>query len=177
MSVVRSQKDRPLSYLKFLLACAGAAVSIGVFYFLFTHWFMVAIDDQKIPCLGHHVYLVSKGSVETNPVKGDAYAFEVRVSVNGKQSLRLWAKRLAAVPGDKVEITPQGSLFINDFQVRDSMPLLEKFGKNPGNYAVNKVLGKDEFFFLGDTPTSFDSRYWGTVKRAQLRGKVVAGIF
>lgn len=34
-------------------------------------------------------------------------------------------------------------------------------------------LGRDEFMVLGDTPTSFDSRYFGPIRRAAIEGVYV----
>jgi conjugal transfer pilin signal peptidase TrbI len=74
------------------------------------------------------------------------------------------------MPGDDVEITGEGKLFINGELVKDSMPLLRFNKKSPAEYAFKKRLGKDEYFFVGDHHDSFDSRYWGTVKGFELSG-------
>lgn len=60
---------------------------------------------------------------------------------------------------------------------RDSLPLASKLGKEPEDFARREVLKKGELYFLGDTETSYDSRYWGPVKVTQLRGKVIGGVF
>ena len=88
-----------------------------------------------------------------------------------------WAKRLAAVEGDTIEITKDGKFLVNGKVHRDSLPLASKLGKEPEDFARREVLKKGELYFLGDTETSYDSRYWGPVKVTQLRGKVIGGVF
>ena len=46
--------------------------------FLVTHY-RIGIDDQKVPCLGHHVYFIDLKRVEAKPVKGEAYSFVIRL--------------------------------------------------------------------------------------------------
>ena len=88
-----------------------------------------------------------------------------------------WAKRLAAAEGDTIEITKDGKFLVNGTVVRDSLPLAAKLGKGPEFFSRKQVLKKGELYFLGDTETSYDSRYWGPVKVTQLRGKVIGGVF
>ena len=148
--------------------------------FLVTHY-RIGIDDQKVPCLGHHVYFIDLKRVEAKPVKGEAYSFVIRLRPLAGKDKRsqefTWAKRLAAVEGDTIEITKDGKFLVNGKVQRDSLPLASKLGKEPEDFARREVLKKGELYFLGDTETSYDSRYWGPVKVTQLRGKVIGGVF
>lgn len=64
-------------------------------------------------------------------------------------------KRVIGLPGDKVEVKQDGSVYVNDNLL--SEPYIKEKGGNSGIYEVPK--GK--YFFLGDNrPISFDSRYW-----------------
>ena len=144
--------------------------------------FSLGLDEQPNPCLGHHFYLVDKRPAESSPVVGQCYAFDLWVKPLKNNGLdyvekRRFAKRLAAGPGDEVEITKEGKLLVNGICQRPSMPLLEKINAKPSDYAFKRTLGKDEYFFLGDTATSYDSRYWGTVKQKQIKGKIICGFF
>lgn len=73
-------------------------------------------------------------------------------------------KRVTAVEGDNVEVRDK-TLYINNeeywlakIKEKDSKGLLLPRMKN-------QILEKDEYFVLGTHPTSFDSRYYGTIKR------------
>ena len=77
-------------------------------------------------------------------------------------------KRVAAVGGDQV-CARDGSIFINGAiaavrldQRRVDLPLPEWHG------CIR--LAADQFFLLGDTPQSFDSRYWGPVNSSTVEG-------
>lgn len=155
------------------------AAALFVFFSVFKTHYLIGIDDQRNPCLGHHLYFVDLKGIGSTPVKGDAYAFKVRVKpLNGTDTKEIvWAKRLAASAGDTVEITKEGALFINGTRVRDSLPLASLLHKKPEEFAMKRTLSGNELFFLGDTFTSYDSRYWGTVDKTQLQGKVIGGFF
>ena len=83
------------------------ALLSSLFTFL-TARFRIGIDDQKVPCLGHHVYFIDLKRVEAKPVKGEAYSFVIRLrplAQNDKEPREFtWAKRLAAAEGDTIEI-------------------------------------------------------------------------
>lgn len=79
----------------------------------------------------------------------------------------LLIKRVAAVGGEAVcrrqaEVaTPMRSV-----------PVLEQDGRGHALpvWSACRRLAKDEVFLLGDTPSSFDSRYFGPVRRSRLSG-------
>ena len=160
--------------LFFFKALISTFLLFCLFSFL-TDRFRIGIDDQKVPCLGHHVYFIDLKAVE------EAYSFVVRLrplaQIDKEPREFTWAKRLAAVEGDTIEITGDGKFLVNGTVVRDSLPLAAKLGKESEYFARREVLKKGELYFLGDTETSYDSRYWGPVKVTQLRGKVIGGVF
>jgi signal peptidase I len=115
--------------------------------------------------------------------------FDVVVVGSKKLGKRL-AKRVIALPGDRVRIEGSWKVFINDecldyseenavhqrieagdhtIQVlKDQKPSFEaRFGGH------NLILGPDEYFVLGDNRlASDDSRFIGPVKRHEIEGKL-----
>ena len=81
-------------------------------------------------------------------------------------------KRIVGVCGDKIE-NRNGGIFINGEKKGEIFKIK---GLNE-NKNINKsikteesyVLKKDEFFVMGDTPTSFDSRYFGILKKKDFK--------
>ena len=81
--------------------------------------------------------------------------------------------RIVAKTGDIVEVTDTEELIINGNVVHEnniysSTPLYEGYQ----NYPIH--LNNDEFFVLVDSrKTGEDSRYYGVVKKSDLKGKVI----
>lgn len=103
--------------------------------------------------------------------------FDIIVFPYGNSGNVYYVKRIIGMPGETVRIT-DGSIYIDD------IPLIEHFGKemiNDGGLAENEiVLGKDEYFVLGDNRNaSVDSRIAevGNIKRKKIMGKVVLRIW
>lgn len=81
-------------------------------------------------------------------------------------------KRVVGLPGETVEIRHR-QVFVNDNQLEESyiqhtktsmVPVRDDFGP--------LTLGADEYFVLGDNrEASYDSRWWGPVKRAKIKAK------
>ena len=64
-------------------------------------------------------------------------------------------KRLIGLPGDKIEIKNDGTVYINGQKYDE--PYVKEKDKLPGNFTVPS----GHYFFLGDNrPDSSDSRYW-----------------
>jgi len=91
-------------------------------------------------------------------------------------SPRFLVKRLVGVPGDKVEIK-DGDIYINDHVLKEPLVIKGINYFNAGDYGQEgKVitLSPDSYFVLGDnSANSVDSRFWGTVPKRQLTGKVM----
>lgn len=92
------------------------------------------------------------------------------ISDPGKQ----YVKRIIGLPGENVKIDVKGNIYINNVK------LDEHYGKeeisDPGNAEKELILGKDEFFVLGDNRNnSIDSRFpeVGKVNKRQIIGKVL----
>ena len=82
--------------------------------------------------------------------------------------------RVVAASGDSVEISDDDQLIINNHivsepEIRAATPRYEGFVKYP------VLLGNNEYFILADSRGGAeDSRYFGTVERSEIHGKVVA---
>jgi conjugative transfer signal peptidase TraF len=77
-------------------------------------------------------------------------------------------KNVAAVGGDMV-CASASTVTINGKQVA-IRSTSDSAGRPLQNWQGCHRLRADELFLLGDTPDSFDSRYWGAVHSSQIEG-------
>ncbi len=77
-------------------------------------------------------------------------------------------KQVAGIPGDIVEITMRGITINNKLQP-NSMSFIQAYRISlyPLPIGDKFVLKHDEYFMLGITPHSVDSRYFGVIKQDQ----------
>ena len=108
--------------------------------------------------------------------KGDIVIFKIPKNaeeyIHGRnylpQTTTKLLKRVAGIPKDKIEIKDK-KLFINDRFVKE---VKERDTKGfPLPKIENTILGENEYFLLGDEINSFDSAYFGAVKREQILNK------
>lgn len=83
----------------------------------------------------------------------------------------LLAKYVRAVPGDIVEITENREVKVNGEIIEKGLRYAETIGKSPEDFVGTLEIPEGEFWVMGDTEYSFDSRYWGTVKVEQISGR------
>ena len=90
---------------------------------------------------------------------------------------QFYVKRVAGEPGDRVRIS-DGRLFINDKQVSISNALGEIAYNLPQHSPdplpqTDVTVPSNSYFVLGDNSTnSLDSRYWGSLPRGNIIGRV-----
>ena len=107
------------------------------------------------------------------PKRYDVIAFPYRYEQD-----TFYVKRIIGLPGEKIRIVAQGTIFINE------EALEEDYGTEtitqPGYAFTPKILDEDEYFVLGDNRNdSVDSRYAsvGYVRREEIIGKVFFRIY
>lgn len=99
--------------------------------------------------------------------------FNAQDIVAVKKNNDTYIGRIVAVPGDTVDITDAEKLVINgntviESNVYTSTPRYEGFVEYPVK------LGDDEYFILCDRRNGGeDSRYYGSVTKAEIKGKVI----
>lgn len=125
---------------------------------------------------GDHVMMEGMTFIARPPRRGDIIVFRT----DGIASLppaQFYIKRVAGEPGDQFRIS-DGKLFINDKPVALSNAMGEVvYRLQPVDYSLPpKTTGtvpKDGYFVLGDNSTnSFDSRFWGSVPRGNIIGRI-----
>jgi signal peptidase I len=115
----------------------------------------------------------------STPARGDVIVFHPPTSNDPNL---YYVKRIIAVPGDTIEITPS-SVLVNGVTLKE--PYIAGYGKSPiaGDETVSgctaglapTVLGKGEYWVMGDNRTdSVDSRCFGPIARQSIVGKADA---
>jgi signal peptidase I len=77
-------------------------------------------------------------------------------------------KRLIGLPGEKVTVAPDGTLYINDIKLNE--PYVSSQSNKPGEFKVPN----NSYLFLGDNRgDSYDSRYWANpyISYEDIQGK------
>lgn len=103
-----------------------------------------------------------------DPARGDVVVFRYP-----KDLSRYYIKRLIGLPGETVEVRDNG-VFVSN--ASGTLKIDDSFIKYGGGLTGDKrTLGDNEYYVLGDNRAgSSDSRFWGTVPRSLIIGRVFA---
>jgi signal peptidase I len=119
------------------------------------------------------------------PKRGDIVVFSTTgIQYPSISPGELFVKRIVGVPGDTVSIHAPNVL-ING-KILDDPPIFKKISGAENGYSGytnaawlatdddKTVLGKDEYLVFGDnSQNSLDGRYYGAIKRSNIKGKVI----
>ena len=135
--------------------------------------FRLGFDVQKIQCIhGARIYIID--TFDKKVVKNAIYAFKSKgldpFYPDGTQLV----KYARALPGDTVSVNARAPFYVsvNDKIVASGLDLVDRLNQPLKNFIGSKQLKANEFFMLGDTRQSFDSRYWGSIQHQQIIGRV-----
>ena len=120
------------------------------------------------------------------PKNDDVFVFTtnnipgIQSTLDPRMGSQHYIKRLAGVPGDKLEVTPEGNLLLNGEIA--PQPGFQKVmskengyrGYQPSGPYTDLQLDEDEYFAMGDNSyNSADSRAWGRVPAKNIVGRAV----
>lgn len=147
-----------------LLSAVLAVTVVGL-----TSRFTLAIAAQENLCLPpYRVWLIDKG--DRDPVRGDIFAFKSK----GLQPLfddgTVVVKVTRGMPGDEVKVDLNGAR-VNGVFVGHGLAVAADHGIDPSRYIRTTIVGEGRYWMFGETPDSFDSRYWGSIGSEQIIGK------
>jgi conjugal transfer pilin signal peptidase TrbI len=137
----------------------------------------IGVDAQKIAgepaCLPFTAYLWHAG-MDGAPRKGDFIVISMPYTgyhVGAREGDRV-IKKIAGMPGDRITIKGT-EVYINGALV-DRLWLAKSLdGKKPGDFDVDITLKRNQFFLMGTTKESLDSRYWGPIKSSSIIGSAL----
>jgi signal peptidase I len=133
-----------------------------------------AMTPAMVP--GDHIMMEGVTYLAREPRRGDIVVFKTEGIYSVPQST-IYTKRVVGEPGDHVRIA-EGKLFINETFVSLSNTAGPITYDSPPQVPVylmqtNVNVPSDCYFVLGDNSTnSRDSRFWGTVPRDNIIGRV-----
>jgi signal peptidase I len=153
-----------------LVLIAAIVVSLLVRTFVFQTFFIPSSSMNPTLSIGNRI-MVNKLSVEFGTINiGDIVVFKAPpdVAKDCSDDVADLVKRVIGVPGD--HLTSVGNtIYVNGKVLDQKWP-----HQNPVNPAIgNVVVPKGQYFMMGDAHwNSCDSRFWGTVPRSDIIGKV-----
>lgn len=157
------------SWRRFGFKAALVTVALWVAGAAFADRYRFGIDKQIEKCIpGYSVYIIDR---KDTALKKDAiYAFSARgldpLYEDGTQMV----KYLRGMPGDQVKVTPD-EVLINGAVLGRGLVHAETLNLTADSFTGEATLKDGNFWFMGTSDLSFDSRYWGTVKNDQILGR------
>lgn len=87
-----------------------------------------------------------------------------------KDPTKLYIKRIVGLPGERLEMR-DNKVLINGVEFKEDY--LDQTYNQSGLWIPEKLIPPDHYFVLGDNrDNSSDSRYWGTVDKSLVVGKL-----
>jgi len=172
MSLIKNKRCWCCHFLYLLLLTLLCVAAIVAFH----SRYRIAIDTQLNKCLPNKTFFLI--DLKDKTLKRDAlYAFGSKGLQPFYEDGTQMVKILMGMQGDKVEIlddTDFIGIHVNGRSVGTGVFHAKRLNIEPKALLGSRVLDEDELWFMGISPTSFDSRYWGPAKRDQVIGRAYA---
>ena len=147
-------------------------VLTGLFY-LFSWRFIIAVPKQSVRCLHAKFLLIDKWDKDLSP--GDLVYFEFAKNTGPLYEGAEVVKKVIAMSGQTVDINEKYvSVDGNKAVELDMSHGLAKTGLSISALTTHYTMQTDELFVMGETPLSYDSRYWGPIKQEKIMGTAYA---
>ncbi len=122
------------------------------------------IYGMKIPFTDKRIFKIR------DPRRGDVIVFEYPVDPS-----KDFIKRVIGTPGDVVQVINKkvyvnGKLYVNPHEVHKEPDIIPE-AQNPRDNTQPQKVPENSYFVMGDNrDRSYDSRFWGFVKKDKIKG-------
>ena len=157
---------------EFLRVCLGARGAVLVFFACVllggAYFSGIRISFNVSGSLPHRVFLtVRNGEIPCG--SGSIGLFRLNVQNPYWDYGAVFAKRFVGCPGDALRT--EGSVFYLNGEKIAVASKHDSKGVAVTSFRFNGVIPAGSYFVLGDSEKSYDSRYWGFVKRSWIIGR------
>lgn len=132
--------------------------------------YRIGMDPQVEKCIpGITFYLIDRKDKRLE--RGKTFVFRARglepVFADGTQMV----KYLRAMPDDMVEVSEDQTIRVNGQLVGEGLSQASRLGLPETHFIGSGRVSEGSYWFMGTSNLSFDSRYWGAVKKEQIVGR------
>ena len=164
------------SWGRFTLKAFLTVTAIAVTAYFIQGKYRIHYDDQLVKCLPDKTfYLVDR--TQKNVVRGGLYAFKSK-GVPGFPDGTNMLKIASALPGDQIVVNNAQQIIVNGSLVATGLGQASRLGRNPAEFVGSGQLPAGQAWFLGTSPESYDSRYFGSIQvtgeESQIVGRAYA---
>lgn len=146
---------------------------ISAFFVYFCMRYTFAYNKSISDCLNTKFFLVD--SWDKNVKRGDLAVFRMEKENRYFKKGLKWIKLVGAQGGDTVKVTYDDMTVNNDIRYKINLwYTLSKLKMDISEVTPELTLKPDELFMIGETQTSYDSRYWGPIQKQDIIGRAYA---
>ncbi len=140
---------------------------------LFFARFTFSFPTFQDQCLYARMFIVDKRDKDIK--RGDLVAFKFNKEDKNFDKGLSFIKIAAGVPGDEIKYSPN-EMYVNrvESEIAGMTHAINFLQLNPKEYERQITLNENEFFMVGETIYSYDSRFWGPINEEDILGKAYA---
>lgn len=168
--IQKPEKQHSLVFINKMLWTGIAMVILAKFFFgWFANNYSIAIDTIPERCIPEYsTYFVNKNVKDIK--RGHIYMFSSKGLTPFYKDGTQIGKYAIAIEGDNVVQNEQG-VFVNGKKMLDGYAVVDKLKRPKSDFYKEFKVPKNQIFFAGSAPRSYDSRYWGTASIDQVIGE------
>jgi conjugative transfer signal peptidase TraF len=131
-------------------------------------FFGISIGVNPTASQPYRLFLILKG----RPFgRGDLIAFRFPGSEYYAEG-SLFVKEVEGMPGDRLEIREDRTVWLNGEFV-DHVRASDSKGKAVQPFLFSGIIPEGHYFLYASAPNSYDSRYYGLIRKDRIVGKVI----
>lgn len=164
------------------------SITVSLMLLALHPFYEIRYSDPQMECFPYRIWFVDKTS--KNPAIGDFVMFKTKAPYI--PDTKRWIKKVFAAEGGKVEVVPatnneMGTIIKSGMErklpIRAYVTVAQAQNKETFvAFAADSIgrelaviqaqtIPQDHYFMYSPVPRSYDSRYWGLVKKNEIIGK------